>query len=1392
MAADFRRAGTYRLNGLLVTNQNATVLGSSAGNVLALNQTRFVPHGTNYAVIAGDDKTRMHGARFDGITFVGDHVRPRVLWVNGGMYRFTFRECAFGLSSGTAVLVGGNTNAPISLGALERCRLRMSDTVTNVGIHFLQTTNWPAAFVTAIDLDLHIEQAGAPTNSWCMIIDSVQVTASSRTYGDLGSGFGGILFRKSLSSVAPKMDGDFTLETNGGGPVAKVDFATSRNWYGDIFSRGWYHLQGSVQWADGSLTYPFGRGVGPYQIMLDYPAAIGDFSVLDSSKPADQRYTHTNENRLYASGGRFVMAARTNELYLTADANSITLRGFSTNQAHYSAKIDATPVATNHAMSVGNNGGAFVVTGQGRAGVRQDYPQADLVVGGGISAGVNSDPGGGFVQASKGFVIPGRTMAQGDTVPIRSTGHTLTSANGGVTNMFLTQLGAVTGNGVAYPGASAYQLSLSPRHNGSAYWGFMGGGYISTSIEGAGALGTASALRLQPASITSSGNLGAGMGLEILAPSYSSSGVATSIFGIYINSMSAAGNAYAFYSNDGLVRFGDDVTIANGQTLTTSAPTNTFDFIAGWSSDPSTTTQQLRAMSKANAQSWLGVVTPVEGDGIRITGSTVSLDILAGSNVSLATNGSGQITISASGGGGGPTNGSAVYIKGVQAAAANFVSSTEVDPSISGTNVSLALHANSIETNKLSVAAYQALVNRATHTGTQLASTISDFSTNVWMKLLASLLRGNGIHFATNGPSNLLTISGWNLPGSNLSAVTNGDGSITWSAVASSATNGTPLSVNGGTVLSLANLLDTVIAKWTATGSNITLVITNLQQSAVSNLVADLAAKQAANSNLLQIATAAGNPGDILYRHASGVLTNLPVGSSGHVLTVASGAPAWQAASGGGGGAGTNFWLNGVLQQPARITNSTTVTWSTNANGDVIATAQGANATYTTNRVDVPIFTSVDAVTVPDTTTNETSLVGTLKSGQSKMLAANALANGTIIRVRANGTLSASGDWSNGAFRVRIGGRVLTAQLYEPDSLTPSNLPWELTAYLAVTAAGSSASNTAVGVLSYGHGSAGSVGANMLNMVASGTLNTTVTNAVDVTFENDGTQPVTLACRVVEAYELAEEFITGGSGQFFAEGQLVQNPNLIAGAGLMDTISGTNITIALAGHTPISGARSGFRVWDDLLSASTTQGDAGTVGVNNSGSVNVTAGEPGRPGIKFVRTTGANQMPVWSWRTADMMRMTNAAGLERWRFECGLKTPATLSGSANTDQYSLRAGFSTLPNTTNTPTDSVAFVHQTNLLGSVNWAFQTINNSTATTTDTGVAVTASTWYDLIADLTPTNAIATINGVAVATNTVGIPLSRQMGVGVQQQRYSGTTTIDCLVDYISLSYSGTLR
>lgn len=191
--------------------------------------------------------------------------------------------------------------------------------------------------------------------------------------------------------------------------------------------------------------------------------------------------------------------------------------------------------------------------------------------------------------------------------------------------------------------------------------------------------------------------------------------------------------------------------------------------------------------------------------------------------------------------------------------------------------------------------------SRAVHTGTQLMSTISDWATNVWSKITSVFQRGNGVHFSTNEGANTLTISGWYLPGANITFTTNSDSSITVASTSGGgSTNGTPFAVNGGGILTLANLLDTVYAKWAAAGSNITLTITNLPQASVSSLVSDLAGKQEANTNLLQLATIAGSPGDVLYRAANGNWTNLGVGSTGQGLIVTNGAPRWMDLPAGG------------------------------------------------------------------------------------------------------------------------------------------------------------------------------------------------------------------------------------------------------------------------------------------------------------------------------------------------------------------------------------------------------------------------------------------------------------------------------------------------------------
>lgn len=72
--------------------------------------------------------------------------------------------------------------------------------------------------------------------------------------------------------------------------------------------------------------------------------------------------------------------------------------------------------------------------------------------------------------------------------------------------------------------------------------------------------------------------------------------------------------------------------------------------------------------------------------------------------------------------------------------------------------------------------------------------------------------------------------------------------------------------------------------------------------------------------------------GDVYYRNVSGLLTRLPIGSTGQVLTVASGLPSW--ATAGGGGSLTNF-TEAVNTTTPNISTPVVSLTATNAAGDV-------------------------------------------------------------------------------------------------------------------------------------------------------------------------------------------------------------------------------------------------------------------------------------------------------------------------------------------------------------------------------------------------------------------------------------------------------------------------
>lgn len=118
--------------------------------------------------------------------------------------------------------------------------------------------------------------------------------------------------------------------------------------------------------------------------------------------------------------------------------------------------------------------------------------------------------------------------------------------------------------------------------------------------------------------------------------------------------------------------------------------------------------------------------------------------------------------------------------------------------------------------------------------------------------------------------------------------------------------------------------------------------------------------------------------GDYSYKQ---VTTNMIPGLNAILATIGSG-------GGSGGGIGTNFILNGVMKQPAIITNSLSVIWSTNANGHVQAAVSlvDTNIPSTIARLDSPTFTG--------TVTFDTLVANTLQVPfASRYTAANSSSN---------------------------------------------------------------------------------------------------------------------------------------------------------------------------------------------------------------------------------------------------------------------------------------------------------------------------------------------------------------------------------------------------------------
>lgn len=175
-------------------------------------------------------------------------------------------------------------------------------------------------------------------------------------------------------------------------------------------------------------------------------------------------------------------------------------------------------------------------------------------------------------------------------------------------------------------------------------------------------------------------------------------------------------------------------------------------------------------------------------NGVTNSAGVVQAALAAGANVTFSTN-AGMITIASTGGGTGPTNGSAVYVDGTGASVANFVDSAELNPTYSGTNVTYAIVANSLATNKIDSTFYSWI------NGKQSSLTFSTGTTNSGGTVTAALAPGSGVTFSTN--ANTITIASTGTSYSFTNGVTNSAGVVQAALIAGS---NITLSTNAGAI----------------------------------------------------------------------------------------------------------------------------------------------------------------------------------------------------------------------------------------------------------------------------------------------------------------------------------------------------------------------------------------------------------------------------------------------------------------------------------------------------------------------------------------------------------------------------------------------------------------
>lgn len=236
--------------------------------------------------------------------------------------------------------------------------------------------------------------------------------------------------------------------------------------------------------------------------------------------------------------------------------------------------------------------------------------------------------------------------------------------------------------------------------------------------------------------------------------------------------------------------------------------------------------------------------------------------------------------------------------------------------------------------------------------------------------------------------------------------------------------------------------------------------------------------------------------GDIFYRNSSGNVTRLGIGSTGNVLTVASGIPSWAAAPAPSGTAGGD--LSGTYPNPTVANIQTFPVSSTTPETNQLLKWTGSQ--WEPRFGGGSYFVATADGTVANTTTPTTAI----GSGSGTLtIPSGFLQTGRTIRIKGGGIVSTPVTGGSFTGRLKIGSA--TAATFTTTALPASASNNQFDFEITITGRTTGASGQAVcnGVFNYVTAAGVMAHESWNNGGSSFTHNTTISNAIDFTIEWD-------------------------------------------------------------------------------------------------------------------------------------------------------------------------------------------------------------------------------------------------------------------------------------------------